>query len=181
MLVKEVIGECLIKMGKENFVDKQEFSDEEQALADRLLAALNIAYREAVTEVIPLDREGEVTVHEGVVDVSSLSERILYPVAITSGGKRRRVWVRPEGLSSDAEGKAMLRYAYIPADAALSDDIADMRITAGALSDGTLGEYYLADKVFTLAEAYESSFREALTAVRYKGRPLTLGAGRWRE
>ena len=47
MLVKEVLGECLVKMGRENFLTGTEYTDEQQALADRLLAAMNIAYREA--------------------------------------------------------------------------------------------------------------------------------------
>ena len=51
-----------------------------------------------------------------------------------------------------------------------------MRITPSALSDGTLAEYYLQDKVFDLAEAYAESFRDALSAVRYKGRAMRLGA-----
>lgn len=180
MLVKEVIGECLVKLGKENFIDEAELTDEQQALVDRLLAALNIAYKEAVTEFIPLYCEEDVTVSGGVIDISGLSRRILYPVALSSGGRARKVWVRPEGLSADAEGRATLRYAYLPEDVTLSSDIADMRLTAGVLSDGVIGEYYLADKVFEIAEAYETSFREALSAVRYKGRPMTLGAGRWR-
>ena len=86
------------------------------------------------------------------------------------------MWVRPEGLSADYCGRATLRYAYLPDEAGLTDEIADMRITPSALSDGTLAEYYLQDKVFDLAEAYSESFRDALSAVRYKGRAMRLGA-----
>ena len=163
MLVKEVLGECLVKMGRENFLTGTEYTDEQQALADRLLAAMNIAYREAVTEYIPLYAEEKVTVADGTVDVGGLGKRILYPVSLTADGVRYRVWVRPEGLSADYCGR-------------LTDEIADMRITPSALSDGTLAEYYLQDKVFDLAEAYSESFRDALSAVRYKGRAMRLGA-----
>ena len=91
------------------------------------------------------------------------------------------MWVRPDRLCADVSGKAVLRYAYLPDELALTDAIEDMRLTSDALSDGTLAEYYLADKVFGIAEAYDASFREALSAVRYKGRAMRLGAGRWRE
>ena len=165
MLVKDVLGECLVKMGRENFLSESDLSDAEQTLADRLLAALNIAYREAVTEYIPLYAEEEVAASDGEIDVSSLSRRILYP----------------DGLAADYSGKGVLRYAYLPDEAAMTDEIEDMRLTPSALSDGTLAEYYFQDKVFDLAEAYDTSFREALSAVRYKGRPMRLGAGRWRE
>ena len=50
MFVNEILGECLVKMGGENFMSATDRSDAQQALVDRLLAALNIAYREAVTE-----------------------------------------------------------------------------------------------------------------------------------
>ena len=50
MLVKDVIRECLCKMGEKDLLSETELSDEEQALIDRLLAAMNIAYRDAVTE-----------------------------------------------------------------------------------------------------------------------------------
>lgn len=181
MLVKDVLGECLVKMGRENFLSESDLSDAEQTLADRLLAALNIAYREAVTEYIPLYAEEEVAASDGEIDVSSLSRRILYPVSFTADGKRRRFWPRPDGLAADYSGKGVLRYAYLPDEAAITDEIEDMRLTPSALSDGTLAEYYFQDKVFDLAEAYDTSFREALSAVRYKGRPMRLGAGRWRE
>lgn len=176
MLVKDVLGECLVKMGRENFLTGTEYTDEQQALADRLLAAMNIAYREAVTEYIPLYAEEKVIVADGTVDVGGLGKRILYPVSLTADGVRYRVWVRPEGLSADYCGRATLRYAYLPDEAGLTDEIADMRITPSALSDGTLAEYYLQDKVFDLAEAYSESFRDALSAVRYKGRAMRLGA-----
>lgn len=181
MLVKDVLGECLVKTGRDNFLSSSSLTEEQQALAERLRAALNIAYREAVTEYIPLYAEEEVTVTDGVVDVSSLEHRILYPVSLTAEGRRFGVWVRPEGVRSDRTGKAVLRYAYLPADAGMNDDIEDMRITPSALADGTLAQYYLADKEFALAEAYDASFREALSVVRYKGRPLRLGEGRWTQ
>lgn len=181
MFVKDVLGECLIKMGRENFLSESDLSDAEQALADRLLAALNIAYREAVTEYIPLYAEEEVVASEGEIDVSSLSRRILYPVSFTADGKRHRLWLRPEGLIAEYGGKGVLRYAYLPDEAAMADEIEDMRLTPSVLSDGALAEYYFQDKVFDLAEAYDTSFREALSVVRYKGRPMRLGAGRWRE
>lgn len=181
MLVKDVLGECLIKMGKENFLANDTLSDAEQALADRLLSAMNIAYGEAVTEYIPLYAEEETTVRDGVIDIGGLSHRIIYPVSFTVAGERCRLWTRPEGIAAARDGKGVLRYAYLPEPAAIDDDIADMRITESVLSDGTLAEYWFQDKVFDLAEAYAESFRTALSALRYKGRPMRLGAGRWQK
>ena len=43
MTAKNVIGECLIKMGLADFTTKSKFSESEQELIDGLLGALNIA------------------------------------------------------------------------------------------------------------------------------------------
>ena len=59
-----------------------------------------------------------------------------------------------------------------------SGEIEDMRLTVSVLSDGALAELYYRDKVFDIAESYDSDFRAALGALRYKGREMRLGAGR---
>lgn len=178
MLVKDVLGECLTKMGKDNFLVGEMFSDAEQALTDRLLAALNIAYKEAVTEYIPLYAEEETDAEDGLIDISGLGHRIIYPVSFTAGGMRCRLWSRPDGVAVNFRGKGVLRYAYLPEDFSVGDSIDDMRLTPSVLSDGTLAEYWFQDKVFDLAEAYAESFRMSLSRLRYKGRAMRLGAGR---
>ena len=67
---------------------------------------------------------------------------------------------------------------YLPEDADESGEIEDMRLTVSVLSDGALAELYYRDKVFDIAESYDSDFRAALGALRYKGREMRLGAGR---
>lgn len=54
-----------------------------------------------------------------------------------------------------------------------------MRLTSSVLSDGTLAEMYYQDKVFDLAQSFDTDFRAALGVLRYKGRALRLRAGRW--
>lgn len=179
MIVKDVLGECLVKMGEEDLTSKSELSDEEERTLAKLLAAFNIAYREAAAGYLPLYADEEVSVDGGVADISGLEHRILYPVSLCAGGVRRGFRMRGGEIASDYKGRATLRYAYLPDEAGMQDEIADMRLTAAALADGTLAEYYSADKVFDLAAAYDASFKEALAALRYKGRPMRLGAGRW--
>lgn len=180
MQVKEVVAECLIKLGKENFVSKEEYTDEENAIAERLVAALNIAYQEAVTEYLPLVKEEEVAVSDGTIDVSALTERIIYPVSLVAGGAKYPLCVQPDRLLADYKGKAVLKYAYLPAEYAFGDTIDDMRITPSVLADGTLAEYCFQDKVFDLAKSYDTDFRSALGLLRYKGRVMRLKTGRWR-
>ena len=185
MLVKDVIGECLVKMGKPNFLsdDGATPEPEEQALADRLLAAFNIAYRRAATDYIPFYAEESVEATDGVIPASALGHAIIYPVSLRANGVNHAVTVCPSGLATELRGKGTLRYAYLPPSMELDDEVTDMRLTPAVLSDGALGEYYAADKVFALAEAYGESFRDALRELRYKGRAWRLGGRRkeWKE
>lgn len=180
MLVKKVLAECLVKLGETDFTEETEYTDEQSALLDQLLHALNFAYKDAVTEYMPLFKEEEVSVKKGVIFTGGLSEKILYPVSLVADGCKRCVRIYPDGLVADFDGNAVLRYAYIPADLTLNSEIADMRLTSAVLADGTLAEYYFANKLFDLAQSHDSDFRNALSLLRYKGRDMRLKVGRWR-
>lgn len=179
MLVKEILGECLVKMGGENFISATERSDAQQSLVDRLLAALNIAYREAVTEYLPLVTEETVEVSDGEILASSLGRRMTYPLSLVAGERFFRIRTYPDRILTDLSGKGVLRYAYLPDTLSEEDEIEDMRLTPSVLSDGTLAELYYQDKVFDLAQSFDTDFRAALGVLRYKGRALRLRAGRW--
>lgn len=179
MLVKEILGECLVKMGGTDFMSEEERTDAQQALVDRLLAALNIAYREAVTEYLPLVAEETVEVSDGEILASSLERTMIYPLSLTAGDRFFRIRTYPDRVLTDLSGKGVLRYAYLPDALGEDDEIEDMRLTPSVLSDGALAELYYQDKVFDLAQSFDTDFRAALGVLRYKGRALRLGAGRW--
>lgn len=179
MLIKKVIAECLAAMGEKDFTDSTERTEQQTELATRLLVALNRAYREAVTEYLPVVEEETVNVTDGVIDVSSLAKNIVYPVSLTADGKTYKLKIYPDKLLSDYSGRAVLRYAYMPDELAESSELADMRFTLSMLTDGTLAEYYFRERAFDLAESYDTSFRTALSVARYRGRELRLKGGRW--
>lgn len=179
MLVKEILGECLVKMGSEDFTSAAERTETQQTLIGRLLAAFNIAYREAVTEYLPLVAEEEVEVRDGEIPAASLGRKIIYPLSLVSEGRHCRIRTYPDRVVTDLSGKGVLRYAYLPPELAEDDEIGDMRLTSSVLSDGTLAELYYQDKVFDLAQSFDTDFRAALGVLRYKGRALRLKAGRW--
>ena len=57
MTAKNVISECLLKMGLADFSHNETFSEGEQELINSLLGAMNIAYREIICEYLPLTTE----------------------------------------------------------------------------------------------------------------------------
>lgn len=179
MKVIKVIGECLIKMGETDFTGNATYSETEQSLIDALLGALNIAYREVVCEYLPLVHSESVNFVNGEVSVADLEKKILYPIKVTRKGEVVAFKAYANRITSNFSGIAELEYAYLPEELTIEDDIDNMRLTQAALSDGTLSEYYFANKVFDLAKSYDSSFRDKLGFLRYKGRSLRLKERRW--
>ncbi len=181
MIVKDVIGECLVKMGMKNFTLNDTLTDAEKELRDSLLAAVNIAYREVVSEYLPLVTSESVTFENGVLSVNALDKQILYPIRVTRGEEVKSFKAYPDKIFVKFSGEAVLEYAYMPAPLRAEDSINDLRLTQSALSDGALGEYYFAEKVFDLARNFDTSFRSKMGLLRYKGRRLRLKERGWQE
>lgn len=180
MKVKDIMRECLVKMGRENFLDKEQKSEEENALASGLLSSLSAVYRELTTCDFPVTTSEEVRFSGGVLRADSIKKAILYPISLTVGGNSVEYTAYHDRIEANVEGTATLKYAYDPeSDFGIGDSIADIRMSVGLLSDGTLANYYLANKIYKLAEAFDSAFRSKLTLARYKGRPLYLKYRGW--
>lgn len=179
MLVKDVIGECLIKMDGLSFIENEIYTEAQQAQIDRLLGALNIAYREIVTQYLPLIYEQEIEFVGGEFDYDNLVKPMLYPVKAETDGVKIKIKTGIGKLKSDFSGKAVLCYAYLPEALILTDTIDNIRLTKGVLSDAALAEYYFEDRVFELAASFDEKFRSVLSALRYKGKELRVKAPGW--
>ncbi len=181
MNAKNVISECLLKMGLADFSHNETFSEGEQELINSLLGAMNIAYREIICEYLPLTTEENVVFSDGQLMISKLGKSILYPIRLKRGDETVAFKTYPNRLTADFSGEAILEYAYTPpTPISINSSINDVRLTQSALSDGTLAEYYFANKVFDLAKSFDTSFRSKLGLMKYKGRSLRLKERRWR-
>lgn len=180
MEIKKVIGECLVKMGEENFAEEQTLTDEQQELLNKLVCALNIAYREIVSCYLPLVHRQRTTIEDGKISAGSLDKAILYPIEIKQDGRRLSFYTEADGICCRGSGEVEIKYAYMPSEVlTLEASISDIRLTSSALSDGTLAEYYFQEKVFELAKSFDTDFRAQLGLLRYKGRGLRIRARRW--
>ncbi len=178
MKVKDVVGECLIKMGKDNFLDEAALDDEQNGLKNKLLCAVNIAYREALSLYLPPICSESVTFKMGKCSANSLEKSILYPIKVERDGERKSFRGVGDVIFCDIEGVATLTYAYMPEGTLkMEDEIKDMRLTPGALSDGALGEYYFQNKVFELAKNFDTSFRAQMSVLKNAGRSIRLKKG----
>lgn len=181
MKVKDVISESLLKMGEKDFIFKQNLSEREQDLRDSLLSCFNLAFREAATLYMPKIVDEDVTFSDGVLNVSDLSERILYPVRLTADGGKIPFKTYADRIEAKCK-TATLRYAVAPCKTyKITDDVDDMLSSESVLSDGTLAKYYYANKVFDLARAYDNAFKNALGNLRYKGKRMQLKARGWTD
>lgn len=180
MKIKDVVGECLVKMGQTDFSSEQTLDEQQTELKNKLLASINIIYREIVSEYLPLYHTETVNFSGGKVNSSALTKKILYPVKVVKNNRKQSFFSGADGVYCDIEGEAQLTYAYMPsAPLAYTDEINDMRLTVGALSDGALGEYYFQNKTFDLAKSFDSDFRTQIGVLRYKGKNVRVKARRW--
>lgn len=183
MKIKKVVGECLIKMGEKDFTSSTEtLTDEQKELQEKLLGAINIAYREITSIYLPLYHTQKVTFKDKKCALTALAKKMLYPIEIAVNGEKRDFDIEDGFICADIDGEASIRYAYIPeTELTINSEIPDLRLTQSALCDGALGEYYFQTKVFDLAKNFDTDFRVKMSALRYKGRCVRIKARRWRE
>ena len=181
MKVKKIIGECLVRMGLDNFVDNEQLTVDEQKLVDRLLFNVNIVYREIVSAYLPLVDAKEIDIVGGEFEFSSLDDvKILYPIRLEKGDMQIKFKSYPTKIACDYSGMAKLTYAYLPsADFVLTDEIDDVRVTMSVFVCGVLAEYYFQNKVFDLAKSFDSDFRDGMARLKYQGRTMFLKERRW--
>lgn len=180
MKIKDVVGECLVKMGQTDFSNEQNLDAQQIELKNQLLAAINIIYREIVSEYLPLYHTQKVAVKGGKIDCNSLEKKILYPVKVVRNGEKQSYFSGADCVHCNVEGEVEITYAYMPSKPlAFEDEIVDMRLTSGVLSDGALGEFYFQNKTFDLAKSFDSDFRAKIGVLRYKGKNLRIKARRW--
>ena len=181
MTIKQIIGECLMKMGLDNFINNQNLTSDEQKLANRLLFNINVVYREIVASYLPLVNSADIVIANGTYSFSSLTGvRFLYPIRLEAGDKEIRFKAYATNIKCDYSGNAKLTYAYLPStDFALTDSISDTRITPQVICAGVLAEYYMQNKVFDLARSFDADFRAGISELKYKGRSMLLKDRRW--
>ena len=180
MKIKDVVGECLVKMGRTDFSNNQTLDTEQTELKDKLIAAINIAYRHIVSEYLPLIEIETVKVTNGKIAASSLYKKILYPIKIVQNDEKISFYSGADCIFCDAAGEVKLTYAYMPSnDLTFASEIDDMRLTRSALADGALSEYYFQNKMFDLAKSFDSDFRKQIGALRYRGKNILVKARRW--
>ncbi len=179
MNVKDIIKTCLVKMGADNFLDNETLSDSQQETVDKLVDSFNVAYVDAVS-FLPLTTTESVIADDKVIDLTTLSKQIIYPVRLEDkNGVKHRYHVLPTELTTDFKGEGKLTYAYSPEKYAIEDQIEDLRFTKEILADGTLGVYYFSLRAFDLANAHDESFREGVKRLKYKGREIAIKERRW--
>jgi hypothetical protein len=179
MQVKDILRDCLKKLNHADFLDKDNPTDEETALLNRLLDCLNLIYQEIVTDYFPLSAQERVQLNGSLLKYSTLEYRLIKPVKLEINGKNIAFTALPSGIECQETGEATLTYHYLPEALTVESQIDDYRLTGGLLSNGVLGEYYFLDSVFDMAQAYDAKFRSDLSWAAVKGREIKIKARRW--
>ena len=181
MTIKKIVGECLMRMGLDNFVDNQSYTQDEQKLLVRLLFNVNLVYREIVTAYLPLVDRADIEIANGEFAFASLTGvHILTPLRIEVGDESIKFKCYPTKIKCDYSGPATMVYSYLPStDYTITDSLDDARVTLEAMACGVLAEYYFQNKVFDLAKNFDSEYREIMSTLKYKGRSMFLKERRW--
>lgn len=180
MELKKILRTCLVKMGEQDFLDKEELTATEQDTVGRLVEAFNIGYADAVSEYMPLTTVEKVKVVDGKVECSNLTKQMVYPRKLVDGnGVKHRFRLMPTTILTDFSGEGELEYSYAPDRVELGEEVEDVRFTAEILADCTLAVYYFSLRAFDLASAYDDSYQKAVKKLKYKGREITVKERRW--
>ena len=180
MELKKILKTCLVKMGEQNFLDKEELTVTEQDTVDRLVEAFNVGYRDAVCEYMPLTAVEKVKVVDGKVDCKNLGKQMVYATKLLDGNSvKHKFRLMPTTIVTDFSGDGELEYSYAPDRIEFNEDVEDVRFTAEILADCTLAVYYFSLRAFDLASAYDDSYRKAVKRLKYKGREIKVKERRW--
>ncbi len=179
MKIKNIIGQCLSRMGLENCVENDNFTSQEQQTIDALVRAINIVYNEITAQYLPLVEQETVTFVDGKLSFSVLEKRILYPIRLEEGGVKCDFTIYPDRIESDCQ-RGVLKYAYlIDSPLEFDGDIEDMRLDEGTICLGVLAQYYFANKMYDLAKSFDEDFRGRMSAIKIKQKDIRLKQRRW--
>ncbi len=180
MKIKNIVGECLLRMGLDDFSSNQTYSTQEQEIVDKLVGAINIVYGEICAEYLPLVTKQSVTFVDNRLDFAQLEKRILYPIKLVSGGVKCKYIIYPDHLESDECTSGELQYAYLLSEQfGIDDEIDDSRLSQGMMCLGTLAQYYFANKTFDLAKSFDEDFRAKLGTLCIKQKHFCIKQRRW--
>ncbi len=175
MLVKNIISECLSKLG----MDPEAHNDGEDSVVKALLDAANSVYCEIATDYLPLVAREKAVFDEGFADVSALAKRILYVVAVRKDGIAKGYKLYPDYIESTFRGEGEIEYAYLPDEFAFDGELSDTRIPEWLFAEGVCAEYCYRNNMSDMAEAFAAKFKESLLRLKNKGSSKYLKARRW--
>ena len=181
MKVRDVVSECLHRMGEYDFTTGQStLNDEQKELQNKLVSAIDIAYKEVLTQYSPLYCTQTITFTNNRCARSALTFKMLYPLKLTVDGEKIDFLITNYDITARINGQAEFTYAYLPTTKlTIQSEVPDYRLTQSALCVGALGEYYFQAKVFDLAKSFDAEFRAKMSLLKYKGREITIKERRW--
>lgn len=181
MLVRNVVSECLRRMGEYDFTTGEYvLNDEQKDLQNKLVSAIDFAYKEVLTQYNPLYCTQTITFAKNKCPRSVLTYKMLYPLKLVFDGEKIDFLVADHDICARINGPAVFTYAYLPeTKLTIQGEVPEYRLTQSALCAGALGEYYFQAKVFDLAKSYDAEFRAKMSMLKYKGREITIKERRW--
>ncbi len=149
--------------------------------AIKLLRASNLVNSEIASEYFPLLHEEIIESKDGIIEYSSLSERLLDVISVrTQEGTSVRYKLFPSYLKTKEGGIYTVTYQYMPAKLEFSSALPyDVKISPRLFALGVSSEYCLLNGMYDEGVMFDKKYREALRMALLTKGERTVRARRW--
>lgn len=159
-------------------IGAEEVDEESSAQIAKLLSCANLAYEEIVTEYIPILQTEQISVTDGKIPFSTLSQPICGIISVKdSANQDIKYTLSADHISLDASS-AQITYQTVPEKLELGAEL-NVLFPERLLAYGIAREYLFMLDQSDSALIFEKRFKDALTSFVRKKSKLLLPRRRW--
>ncbi len=182
MKIREIIGDCLLKLGYGTAVDMvtdANRTDEQNKAVNMLLKCASIVYSEIITNHFPNVVKETVTLTDGKMELSQLTNsKFVYALSLKQNGENRKIKVYPTYIESNFSGEGELEFVALLSTYDLDTELPE-RVPSWLLAEGVAAEYAYANNMIDAGVQSERKFRDGLSELKARGAGKYVRARRW--
>jgi hypothetical protein len=180
MILKDVLEDCLVKLGYSDSIDLSgDLTEANQKIADKLVRCANMVYAEICTSYIPLICKENATFEDGQVLISSLANRLLYVIGVRFKGVSKRFRLYSSYIESTESGEAEVEYAMLPEAFTLNSTVPETCLPSWLFAEGICSEFCYAENLADMSVAFDNKFREGINRLKTKSVSRFVKARGW--
>ncbi len=178
MNVNDILNKAVELLGITDLTVRPQSSDPRVA---RLVTSLGVSYMRLITEYAPLEREENVTVSGGSLDLTTLNEGVFDVVRLTDeSGEKAAFRLRGRTLIAE-DGRYTIRYYALPSSYPAIGGTVEIapQITLDLVARGVAAEYALASMMYEESLLHERKYKEGLAKALIPHAAKSIRVKRW--